>query len=158
MHPVTPVPPTDDKWKSIIYAKDQSEYIPLPALRNATQVEVPVITVWEPDEHERAILAQQIADGKVQIHLMVMLFKNKNGAPNPYPPMRMQLTPFTDLTGPLCPMDPAAPVARPDMMWEIGVEGDRFRPHVRLAACAENKCVPIAPDDPFWNTYKGEGE
>jgi len=46
----TKIPPTTGEWWDVVYAKNQPEYIPLPAIRNDTGA---VITCWQMSWRER---------------------------------------------------------------------------------------------------------
>lgn len=104
MKPVVPAPPMTPDWQLVEYAKHQDEYIPLTVLRNTNRSEVPVISVWEPDEDEIAVLAQQIADGKVRISVQQWLFADSEGKPNPLTPMQVKVGPFVEPYD-ACPME-----------------------------------------------------
>lgn len=59
MQPVDPIPDPSvlgENWRLAIYAKDQPQYSPLPALIERS-VDGRVITRWKPTEDERAKLA-----------------------------------------------------------------------------------------------------
>jgi hypothetical protein len=67
--PISPVVPGYEK-SEIIFAKDQPEYLPLPALR-LTGPQTPILSRWKLDDEERAriargadiLLTQMIFDG-----------------------------------------------------------------------------------------------
>ncbi|PYS52437.1 MAG: hypothetical protein DMF68_01630 [Acidobacteria bacterium] len=67
MKPTSPVIPVADH-PEVIYAKDQPEYQPLPAVRNAEGI---ILTRWELSESEKRQIVEQ-----GYIYLMVMTFNN----------------------------------------------------------------------------------
>jgi hypothetical protein len=64
MNPVSLREPTQVGWESTIYAKDQPQYRQLPAVVNVNDPRGTVISEWEPDDGEMALLVAMIAEGK----------------------------------------------------------------------------------------------
>jgi hypothetical protein len=76
VRPVDPV--VSDGWHTVVFAKDQPEYNPLPAVRNS---EGDVITDWEPSRDE---LVRLLLGGRVR--LTVLTFGH------PLQPVRLEVS------------------------------------------------------------------
>jgi hypothetical protein len=64
MHPVTPRQPTAPNWTHSIYAEHQRHlgYNPLPSVRNLLDPMVPVISTWELNAGDVALMKAMIAN------------------------------------------------------------------------------------------------
>jgi hypothetical protein len=63
MNPIEPITPTAPGWSESVYAKDQKDdgYLPLPSVRNLTDRMVPVISIWELNPGDVALMKAMIA-------------------------------------------------------------------------------------------------
>lgn len=61
MRPTIPRKPTSPGWSETVYAEHQPQYLPLPSLRNDLTLLVPVISVWQLEPGDVALMKAMIA-------------------------------------------------------------------------------------------------
>lgn len=80
MNPVEPRPPIAPGWSAVTYAKDQPEYLALPAARGPIP-ETPVVSVWELTDEEILLMQHAMLEWlhnstmpRPKISLMLLTF------------------------------------------------------------------------------------
>jgi hypothetical protein len=88
--PVKPEPPTNIAWESVTYAEEQAEYQNLPVLRERDTETCSCISAWRLTEEEVKYIRDCEAAGvPAVIHLEQMVFRGRDGKPQPLQPVRL---------------------------------------------------------------------